>query len=239
MAKSGIPSKAGDGGSAASEETRRRLVEATVDVLRTDGFHAASARRIAERARCNQGLVFYHFGSVANLLLAALDAVSADRLERYSAAVAEAPSAVALADVAAAVFEEDLDSGYAKVLVELIAGGSAMPGLGPEVTARIETWTAFAESAVSEAVDPLLLAATAPASEIAYGIVAMYLGLEMLSHLDEDRDKARALFGRARQLAFLAGAFGMLPGPGSDSDPDPDPGPGQSRDADAADGERS
>jgi AcrR family transcriptional regulator len=210
MARPGVPSKPG-GASAASEGTRKALVGAAIEVLKTDGFHAASARRIAERAGCNQGLVFYHFGSVANLLLAALDAVSEDRLERYSAAVAQASSAAGLTDVAAAIFEEDLDSGYAKVLVELIAGASSVPGLGPEVAARIEGWTDFAQSAIGGAVDPILLAATAPAAEIAYGLVAVYLGLEMLSHLDGDRDKALALFGRARQLVALAGAMGILP----------------------------
>lgn len=186
-------------------------MEAAIDVLRTDGYHGASARRIAARAGCNQGLVFYHFGSVANLLLAALDAVSADRMERYSAAVSQALSLVELTDVAAAVFEEDLDSGYAKVLVELIAGGSGDPAFGSGVAARMETWTAFAQSAVTDAADPMMLAATAPASEVAYAIVALYLGLEMLSHLDGDRDKALALFGRARTMAALAGALGIVP----------------------------
>ncbi|HUD16742.1 MAG TPA: TetR/AcrR family transcriptional regulator, partial [Acidimicrobiales bacterium] len=62
-----------------STDTRRVLVEATVDVLRHQGFAAATARTIAERAGCNQGLVFYHFGSVVNLLLAALDEVSDQR----------------------------------------------------------------------------------------------------------------------------------------------------------------
>lgn len=211
MARPGVPSKPGAAASAASEGTRRALVGAAIEVLKTGGFHAASARRIAERAGCNQGLVFYHFGSVANLLLAALDAVSEDRFERYSAAVAQAPTVAGLTDVAAVIFEEDLDSGYAKVLVELISGASAVPELGPEVAARIAGWTDFAQSAIKGSVDPLLLAATAPPAEIAYGIVAVYLGLEMLSHLDGDRDKALALFGRARHLAALAGALGILP----------------------------
>jgi AcrR family transcriptional regulator len=37
------------------------------------GFAGASAREIARRADCNQALVFYHFGSVTELLLAGLD----------------------------------------------------------------------------------------------------------------------------------------------------------------------
>jgi AcrR family transcriptional regulator len=208
MARSGVPSSVGAGGG--SEGTQQALVQAAIDVLRTDGFHGASARRIAARAGCNQGLVFYHFGSVANLLLAALDAVSQDRLARYSEAVAQASSVVGLTDVAAAIFEEDLDSGYAKVLVELIAGSDSVPGMGAEVSRRIAEWTGFARSAIEGSVSSSpLLAAAAPPSEVAYGVVAMYLGLEMLSHLDGDRGQALALFQRARTLATLAGLLGV------------------------------
>jgi hypothetical protein len=46
-----------------------------------------------------------------------------------------------------------------------------------------------------------------PAEEAAYGVVALYLGLEMLSHLDGDRANALALFERAKQLATLFGTF--------------------------------
>jgi len=54
--------------------------------------------------------------------------------------------------------------------------------------------------------DPRRLAAgcvVAP-TEIAHAVVALYLGLELLSHLDGDRQPALALFERARQLAMLA-----------------------------------
>ena len=77
MAKTGTTSKVTDGGSSRSTRTRRLLVDAAIETLKEEGFTRASARTIAERAGSNQGLIFYHFGSVANLLLAALDAVSA------------------------------------------------------------------------------------------------------------------------------------------------------------------
>ena len=121
MAKPGVSSKVGTAGDGASD-SRRALVEAAIETLRIDGFARASARTISARAGCNQGLVFYYFGSVSNLLLASLDAVSADRLERYSEAVAAVASPQQLVEVAATIFREDLDAGYAKVLVEMIAG---------------------------------------------------------------------------------------------------------------------
>src|SRR5215469_14715752 len=98
---------------ARAEETKQQLVSAAVEVLRREGFAAATARTIAARAGCNQGLVFYHFGSVVNLLLAALDEVSTRRRERYETLLAEVSGPAELVELAARVFEEDLDSGDA------------------------------------------------------------------------------------------------------------------------------
>src|ERR1700722_17519170 len=100
MAKAGAASRMTDAGTPRSSETRRRLVEAAVATLQEEGFVGASARAIAERAGSNQGLIFYHFGSVANLLLAALDAVSDERLAHYGASIDQAGSLVDLAGAA-------------------------------------------------------------------------------------------------------------------------------------------
>jgi AcrR family transcriptional regulator len=211
MGKSGSPSevkKAGTGGRSA--ETRRLLVEAAITTLKEDGYAGASARAIAERAGSNQGLIFYHFGSVANLLLAALDTVSADRLAHYGASIDQAGSLAELVGAATDIFSEDLDAGYVTVLVEMIAGASATPGLGPEVAARIAPWTDFARRAIDAALADSPLGSVLPSRDVAYGIVAMYLGLEMLSHLDGDRAPALALFAHATQLAHL---FSPSPSP--------------------------
>ena len=42
-----------------------------------------------------------------------------------------------------------------------------------------------------------------PVDDAAHAVVALYLGLEMLSHLDGDREPALRLFDRAGQLATL------------------------------------
>src|SRR5665213_3168501 len=128
MAKTGSPSKVIEKSGGKSVETRRVLVEAAIETLKEEGYGGASARAIAERAGSNQGLIFYHFGSVANLLLAALDAVSAERLEHYGTALGHVDSPSQLVEVASAIFSEDLDAGYVTVLAEMIAGASSTPG---------------------------------------------------------------------------------------------------------------
>src|ERR1700760_2201120 len=99
MAKSGTSSSVVGRDSARSSGTRTKLVDAAIETLRSDGYTGSSARAIAERAGLNQGLIFYHFGSVAGLLLAALDTVSDRRMAQYGAAVDKVGSPTELVDV--------------------------------------------------------------------------------------------------------------------------------------------
>ena len=151
MAKSGAPSTMRNGAGPARPTPAASLVEAAVETLKEDGFVGASARAIAERAGSNQGLIFYHFGSVTNLLLAALDDVSAERLQHYGEAVDRVGSLGELVEVATDIFRTDLDAGHITVLVEMIAGASSVPGLGAEVAERIHSWREFARSAIDGA----------------------------------------------------------------------------------------
>ena len=155
-------------------------------------------------------MVFYNFGSVVNLLLAALDAVSAERLEHYSKSIAAVGSVAELVEEASSIFEADLDAGHVSVLVAMIAGASSTPGLGPEVADRIRPWAQFAQRAVEGSVGTSPLGSLIPSEDVAYAIVALYVGLEMLSHLDGDRAPALALFGQAKKFA---GLFATLNGP--------------------------
>jgi AcrR family transcriptional regulator len=214
MAKAGSPSQVTDEGSGRSAETRRLLVEGAVESLKEKGYGGTSAREIADRAGLNQGLIFYHFGTVANLLLAALDAVSAERLTHYNAALEGVDSSAKLVDVARAIFSEDLDAGYVTVLAEMIAGASSTPGLGPEVAARIGPWTSFAQAAIKSLLGDSPLATVLPSKDVAYGIVALYLGMEMLSHLNGDREPALALFSHAATLVGLLAVLGSGGGGG-------------------------
>lgn len=196
---------------AQSGETRGALIEGAIDALREVGYAGASAREIARRAGCNQALVFYHFGSVVDLLLAALDDVSERRRAAYGELVDNAGGIADLISSARRVFNEDLDAGHLTVLVEMITAAQSTPGLGEKVAVRLAPWRTFAEDAVQRALSSSPVAQFVPARELAHAIVAGFLGLELLASLDGDRTAALALFDRARLAAGfldLAGGFG-------------------------------
>jgi AcrR family transcriptional regulator len=184
-------------------DTRGTLIAAAIATLRESGFAAASARRIAAEAGCNQALIFYHFGSVPDLLVAALEDVSARRMVAYRELLDRTGTLGELIDGARAVFEADLDAGHVTVLVEMISGAQSVPGLGERVSACLAPWRSFAESAVRDVLASSPLGSLVPPDEAAHAVVAGILGLEMLASLDGDRASALALFDRARAVGDL------------------------------------
>jgi len=215
MAKAGPRSAAGAvARRSRSSDVRAALVSAAIEALREVGFAGASARDIAARAGCSQALIFYHFGSVNDLLLAALDEVSARRMTAYRGLLERAGTAASLIDSAREIFLADLDAGHVRVLVEMITGAHAVPGLGAEVSRRLAPWREFAEKAVRQALWRSPLARLLPPGEGAHALVAGFLGLELLAALDGDRAAALAIFDRARTLARLLDMTGGLLPPG-------------------------
>jgi AcrR family transcriptional regulator len=186
-----------------SEDTKGRIVVAAIETLKADGYAGASARSIAARGGFNQALIFYHFGSVRGALLAALDRTSADRMAAYESAAASATDIPALVRVATAIYHEDLASGHIKVLAELIAGASTDPELGPAIVERVEPWIAFAADTIMRVSADTPFASLVPADDLAYAVVAQFLGLELLTHLDGGTERADRLFELAGGLASV------------------------------------
>jgi hypothetical protein len=109
--------------------------------------------------------------------------------------------------VAGEVFREDLTAGHVKVLSELIAASSNVPELGPEIGRRIAPWIDFTEAAIARVLSSSPLEQIVPARDAAFAIVALYLGMELLTQLDGDTSRAESLFGSANRLAQLLGPF--------------------------------
>src|SRR5947207_15257968 len=66
-----------------SSDTRERIIAATLQTLEQDGFAETSARAIARNGGFNQALIFYHFGSIAQVLIEAFREVSDEQTGRY------------------------------------------------------------------------------------------------------------------------------------------------------------
>ena len=60
------------------ELTRAKVIQAAIDCIYRDGFHAAHTNRIAEEAGVSWGVLQYHFGDKDGLLQAVMDHIFDD-----------------------------------------------------------------------------------------------------------------------------------------------------------------
>lgn len=194
-------------GSAALGGTKLQIAEAALRTLKERGFAGASAREIAGVGGFNQALIFYHYGSVQNALLAALDLVSDRRMAAYGPAFEQARTLPELASLARTIYAEDLENGYVTVLGEMVAGGVSDADLGGEVGARLQPWIDMVAGKLRELLAGAPFESMLPAGDVAFAIVALYLGVDMLSHLEGEHARAESLLGLGERYAPLIGAL--------------------------------
>ncbi|TFV56595.1 TetR/AcrR family transcriptional regulator [Mycobacterium sp. PS03-16] len=83
----------------ADSDTRRRLIEATAEVMRTEGYAAATSRRVAAAAGVKQALVYYYFPTMDDLFVEVMRAGADVALERMRATLTAEDPLQALWDI--------------------------------------------------------------------------------------------------------------------------------------------
>jgi AcrR family transcriptional regulator len=125
--------------------TRRRDVPAAILVaartcLLEDGYAGLSTRRVAETAGVPLSQIHYHFGSKQQLVVQVLAAENARLLERQRAMYAGPGTLSEQWETAIDLLDTDLESGYVRVLQELIAAGWSDPELAASVRELVGGW---------------------------------------------------------------------------------------------------
>ena len=162
-------------------ETRRRLVEATMDTIRTQGIVKVSARTIAAAGGVNQALVFYHFGSVDALIAHACVVSTRERADSFRPRLEAITTFTGLVQLGRALHEEESALGNITVLGQTLAGSQANPALAAATGEALALWTQeiervlarlLADSPFAELLEPRLLAELVSAAFIGIELVA-------------------------------------------------------------------
>ena len=184
-------------------QTRAALIDAARKTLQSEGFAGTTARAIATRADVNQALVFYHFGGVDPLLLAALDASAGERLERYRDVLGAAVTPADKVAAARALYREDVDGGHVTLIAELLAASLARPELQAALLERMQPWLELVRTVLGEVAGTSPLGSLVDLDDAASALVALYLGLNLLSRLDPANAQSDSLFELMDRVAPL------------------------------------
>jgi len=194
-------------------QTKDRLINAASQVLRTAGYGGASARVIAKAADVNSALVFYHFGGVDQLLLAALDRSSAERMALHRATVQDVRTLEALVDAAERIYHDDMEGGHITLFTELVAAALAKPELREPLMQRTQPWVDFIEATLDRVLAGSALARLMPPRDLANAAITFYLGANLFTVLDPDRSRIQSVFSMMHTVAPRAKLLTMrLPG---------------------------
>jgi AcrR family transcriptional regulator len=128
------------GGFMVEQDTRLRILTAAKGVLLDVGYANVSTRGIAEAAGVPLSQIHYHFGSKQNLMLAVLDLENRKRLARQATMYEGDMPLWQQWLQACDFFDDDLESGYVRVLMEMTAAGWSNPEIAEAVSAQIQGW---------------------------------------------------------------------------------------------------
>ena len=124
----------------ASAQTRLAILEAARSCLLADGFASLSTRRVAEAADVPLSQIHYYFGSKQDLILAVLAAENERLLERQRAMFDSPEPLWVRWQTACDYLDTDVESGYVRVLQEMIAAGWSDPQVAAAVRELIGGW---------------------------------------------------------------------------------------------------
>lgn len=158
------------------EAARRRLVEG--------GYANLNVREIAADAGVNHALIGYHFHGKQQLVLAVLDEANNRLLERQGRMYDASATASDKWRQACDFYEDDLRSGFVKLLMELMGASFHDQELRREFTPRMLAWHRLIEEEVAEFIRASGLKLPVSARAISAWIGWFWMGMEASMALD-------------------------------------------------------
>jgi AcrR family transcriptional regulator len=127
--------------SAKKAETGTTLLEAAKKVLRQNGYAALSTRDVAAAAGVPLSQIHYHFGSKQGMVLALFEYLNAQLLDRQNVMFGDPTLKLSEQwDRACDYLDDDIASGYVRVLQELIAASWADAAVASVVRTALMGW---------------------------------------------------------------------------------------------------
>ena len=177
-------------------DTRTLLLEAAGTCVRAHGCAGLSTRRVAEAAGMPLSQIHYHFGSRAALLLALLDYQNQRLIERQRTTFAADLPLWQRWDKACDYLDEDIASGYVRILQEMMAAGWSNADVAAAIRGILGEWQALLTAVAKEACKRLGPLGGLQPNDIASLVSMAFLGGEamlLLGFEDEGMPIRRAL----------------------------------------------
>jgi AcrR family transcriptional regulator len=182
--------------------TRNELLDAAGQILATEGLTGVSARTVAARAGVNQALVFYHFGSVAGLVEAALRRSADLAVATYRNRFDDVASFTDLLTLGRELHATERDRGNVAQMAQVMSGALRDETLARAGRYALEQWTRQIETVLGRLLVASPMRGLVEPAGLARAVGASFLGLELYEGVDPE--------GAASALAALESLGNLL-----------------------------
>lgn len=190
-----------------AQETRTGLLEAAKQVLLDSGYAGLTTRAVSGVAGAPMSQIQYHFGSKEGMILALYEYMDGQLLERQNVMFNDASLKISQQwDLACDYLDDDLASGYVRVLHELTAAGWSNPDIGRVVSDGLLGWQGLLTQVARRAQQTFGAIGPFEPEDIAALVGSAFIGAEaflLLGLEDQNIPLRRALrrFGDVIRLA--------------------------------------
>src|SRR5258705_2147942 len=172
-------------------ETGTTLLEAAKKVLRQNGYAGLSTRDVAAAAGVPLSQIHSHFGSKQGMMLALFDHLNAQLLDRQNAMFHDTTLTLSQRwDRACDYLDEDIASGYVRVLQELVAASWSDPEVAKVVRAGLMGWFDLIAGVARQAERELGGLGPFSAEEVAALISTAFIGSVSVHLLGDEKKRA-------------------------------------------------
>lgn len=134
-------------------KTSASILDAAKQALLESGYSGLSTRKIALAAGVPLSQIHYHFGSKQGLVLAVLGEENRKLLQRQKNLYAREIPLWKQWEQACDFLEDDLESGYVRVLQEMMAAGWSNPEIAAAVKDMLRNWFILLAEVAERAAD--------------------------------------------------------------------------------------
>ena len=158
--------------------TREAILDATFRRVASDGYAQLNIREIAREAGVNHALINYHFRNKQQLVLEVLDQANRRLLARQEAMYAQPDTVSNKWRKACEFYEEDVRSGFVKLVMELMAASFSDPVLRAGYLPRFLAWRRIVDAATKDAIAAHGIDLPISAQAISTMIGCFWIGME-------------------------------------------------------------
>ena len=165
-------------------DTKANLLAAAADTLRDAGIAGLSARAIGTRAGVNQALIFYHFNTVTELVIAATRSAVDESVDYYRGEFATVTSLVELLHLGRQLHERERERGNVQMMAQLMAGAQQDPQLAEAASYAMRAWSSEIEIVVRRVLHGSPLELIADPRGLAHAVSAAFIGIQLYDGVD-------------------------------------------------------